>query len=98
MSSELVAVGHGIRDPLQRERAEAYDPGMALHPQAQKLVDQMVAVGAPPMSSLDPAAARQVMLQMTRLGTPGPAEVTAEDLSVPGPDGPVPVRVYRPRR
>ena len=70
---------------------------MPLDPQAQTLVDQVAAIGAPPMSSLEPAAARQVMLQMTKITDPGPADVVVESRTIPGPAGDIPVRTYRPQ-
>ena len=60
------------------------------------LVDQAAAAGAPPLSSMDPPAARRMMVQMARMTAAGPVEVTAEDRTIPGPDGDIPARSYTP--
>ena len=60
------------------------------------LVDQAAAAGAPPLTSMDPPAARRMMAQMARMTAPGPAEVTAADRVIPGPEGDIPARSYVP--
>jgi len=69
---------------------------MGLHPQAQAFLDQLRALGAPPLNRLSVDEARRAL---SRLFTPpGPvgARVETEDLTVPGPAGPLRVRLYRP--
>jgi acetyl esterase len=67
---------------------------MPLDPQARFILAQLDALGEPPLETQEPAEARAL-----REGRPRPAgpDVSAvEDLSVPGPDGAVPVRVFTP--
>ena len=63
---------------------------VALHPQAQLLVDAFASLGLPAFETLDPPAARELFAARR----PGPVEEVHEvrDLG----DGPVPVRLYRP--
>ncbi len=70
---------------------------MALDPQAKALLDQVAAMGAPPMSTMGPEQARVGFRMMMSMAI-GPAEapVPSEDRTVPGPAGEIPVRVYRP--
>lgn len=66
-----------------------------LHPEVRALLESMDAQGAPPLETLDPVTARTGRLEpMKMLG--GQPEVLArvEDLSVPGPGGNIPIRVY----
>jgi acetyl esterase len=69
---------------------------MPLDPQAQVLLDQMAAYEAPEMSTLTPEAVRANMRAM--VGMLGEVEAVARvaDRTIPGPDGPIPVRVYTP--
>lgn len=69
---------------------------MPLDPQAGALLDQMRSMGAPPLHTLSVPDARQLMENLRELA--GPAEDVAhvEDHTVPGPDGDMPVRLYRP--
>jgi len=69
---------------------------MAVDPQVQALLDQMAAMGAPPMDTLSPVEAREAMLAMRALaGEPEPV-AKVEDRTVSGPAGDIPVRVYAP--
>src|SRR3990167_9423834 len=62
------------------------DPGLA------GLLDQ----AAPPLESLPPAVGRQIYRDMAAgLGLPPPA-VATEDRSIPGPGGPLKLRIYHP--
>lgn len=67
---------------------------MPLHPQARKLLDEMAALGAPPLGSMEPAAARAMMEAVPR--PPGPAMHIVETRRIPGPGGEIPVRIYTP--
>jgi acetyl esterase len=68
---------------------------MPLDPQAKVVLDMLNAAGEMDLAALPPAEMRAVFDNMPMPGEPTPvAEV--EDLSVPGPDGDVPVRIYRP--
>jgi len=66
-----------------------------LHPEARLLLDAMDIQGAPPIESLPIAEARQVFREAVRrmAGEPEPL-ACVEDLFVPGPEGPIPIRVY----
>jgi acetyl esterase len=66
-----------------------------LHPEARALLEMMDAQGAPPLESQDPAEARIGRVErMKILGGKPDALGRVENLSIPGPGGDVPVRVY----
>ena len=69
---------------------------MALHPQAQAVVDRISAIGAPPLHELPIEQARQFSRGLA--GLTGEAEPVhlLEDRTIPTPDGELPVRIYRP--
>ncbi len=69
---------------------------MALDPQARSLLDLLAAAGRPPMSAQTPTEAREGFAALALLAGPADEPVPTEDRSVPGPGGPIPVRVYRP--
>jgi acetyl esterase len=66
-----------------------------LHPEARALLEMMEALGRPPIENLPLAEARQTVREGSKL-TGGEPEPLAhiESLSIPGPAGPVPIRVY----
>jgi acetyl esterase len=66
-----------------------------LHPEVRALLEMMDAQGAPPLESQDPVEARGARVEGMKLmgGEPIVLE-RVEDLSVPGPGGDIPVRVY----
>jgi acetyl esterase len=68
---------------------------VGLDPQARELLDRMQELGVPGIGELPPEEARAVQDEaaVTVFG-PVPA-VEAEDRNLPGPAGPIPVRVYR---
>ena len=70
---------------------------MSLDPESQRLIDLMAAANRPAWNTLSPQAARDLYLSL-RPGAQGPrpAEVEAVDRTIPGPSGPLPVRLYRP--
>jgi acetyl esterase len=70
---------------------------MSLDPESQRLIDLMAAANRPAWNTLSPQAARDLYLSL-RPGAQGPrpAEVTVVDRTIPGPSGPLPVRLYRP--
>jgi acetyl esterase len=70
---------------------------VALDPQAKAFLDQVAAMGGPPISSMSPEQARAAFRMLMSMAV-GPAEapVPSEDRTVPGPAGDVPIRVYRP--
>ncbi len=67
---------------------------MTLNPQAKVLLDQMAAMGMPPIHEQEPEAVREA----NRLppAVPGATMAHVEDRSIPGPGGEIPVRIYRP--
>ncbi|MGH0038505.1 MAG: alpha/beta hydrolase [Myxococcota bacterium] len=70
---------------------------MPLHPQIQALVDGMAAnPDAKPTHELPPGEAREGYRALAAMLGPGPPVHRVEDRSLPGPAGPIPIRVYRP--
>src|SRR5215475_8161942 len=71
---------------------------MALDPQAQAVIDLVIKSGRPAYNTLSPKDARQLFRETRPGSTPTPAEIgPVRDLSVDGPGGPIPLRVYRPK-
>ncbi len=70
---------------------------MALDPESQRLLDLMAAANRPAWVSLSPPAAREQYLS-TRAGAQGPLPpgVAVANRTIPGPAGPLAVRLYRP--
>lgn len=66
---------------------------MALDPIAEQMLAQMAAMGGPPMHTLTPEQIRAARVPLP----PGPDVFAVEDMEAPGPDGPIPVRIYWPR-
>jgi acetyl esterase len=69
---------------------------MPLDPQARSLLDQLEALGAPPLSQQTPEEARAGFAVLAAVAGPPEEPVPTEDRSVPGPAGDIPVRIYRP--
>ncbi|MFJ5921047.1 alpha/beta hydrolase [Kitasatospora sp. NPDC092948] len=70
---------------------------MPLHPQAEALRRQRAAAGTPPLYTRTLAEARAADLADIRAAAGNPEPVgSVEELTVPGPGGPLPLRVYRP--
>ena len=68
-----------------------------LHPQARALLRLMEEKGVPPTHTLAPAQARAWYRERRTFTQPDPPEVAAvRDLEARGPDGPIPLRSYRP--
>ncbi|MEJ7687041.1 MAG: alpha/beta hydrolase [Variovorax sp.] len=68
-----------------------------LHPQAQALIDLLVARGVPPTHTLSPTDARAFYRERRTVTQPQPREVAAvRELGAPGPHGAIPMRLYRP--
>jgi acetyl esterase len=70
---------------------------MALDPESQRLLDLAAAANRPAWNSLSPEAARQqyLVLRPPAQG-PRPAGVNVVDRTIPGPGGPLALRLYRP--
>ncbi|QKW23069.1 alpha/beta hydrolase [Kitasatospora sp. NA04385] len=70
---------------------------MPLHPQAEALRRQRAAAGTPPLYTRTLAEARAADLADIRAAAGNPEPVGAvQEFTVPGPGGPLPLRVYRP--
>ena len=68
-----------------------------LHPQARALMDLMAERGVPPTHTLSPAEARSFYRERRNFTQPEPQEVAeACDLKAAGPQGDIPLRLYRP--
>ena len=69
---------------------------MTLDPDVVSLLDLIRAAGRPALDSLPPPEAREAYKAGRTVLQPDPAEVASlRDLTIPGPGGPVPVRLYR---
>jgi len=69
---------------------------VVLDAEARGLLDWIAAAGRPPINALSAEEARVSYKQGRRALHPDPPDVaSAEDRSVPGPHGPIPVRIYR---
>jgi acetyl esterase/lipase len=69
---------------------------LPLDPRVKRFLD-VLAAGAPP-SALDVSVAerRAKLAELMMLGGPGPAVKSIEEMSLPGPHGPMPARLYIP--
>ncbi|MAG34935.1 MAG: lipase [Dehalococcoidia bacterium] len=79
------------------DAADERAPQVALDPQAAALLDQLELQNAPPIETLSPREARAgLVASIGALGAAGEAVAQVEDISIPGPTGPLPVRIYTP--
>jgi acetyl esterase len=69
---------------------------MPLDPQARALLEQLAAQASPPVTALSPAASRREMEEATLLLGPPPPVARVEDRTIPGPAGPIPIRITAP--
>jgi acetyl esterase len=69
---------------------------MPLDPQARALLDQLKALGAPPLNELSPPDARIAAQALGSLSGPPAAVAKVEDRKIPGPAGEISVRIYTP--
>jgi len=69
---------------------------VSVDPQVQQLLDAIAAIGGAKTTAMSPQEARSGYEFM--LSRPAPAEdaIATEDLCIAGPEGDVPVRIYRP--
>ncbi|WP_295460702.1 alpha/beta hydrolase [uncultured Pseudomonas sp.] len=75
-----------------------HDVFARLTPEVAGLLAQMAAHPQPPMDSLTPEQARAAYVQLNRtLGLPPAPLARIQELAAPGPLGPIPLRLYRPR-
>ena len=70
---------------------------MAFDPDTQIVLDMIKLAGRPPFETLTPAEARQAYAASRKLLQPPPEDVAeSSDRTVPGPLGPIGIRLYRP--
>lgn len=69
---------------------------MPLHPLAQKHLEDRAAAGALPPETLPLAEARAQAVRLSRLAGPGEAVAHVVDRLIAGPQGEIPIRIYRP--
>ncbi len=69
---------------------------MPLDPQVKTLLEQMARANLPPYEELTPKRARAQMAIACKLADKPEHVHAVEDRSVPGPDGPLRLRIYRP--
>ena len=70
---------------------------MPLDPMVKGFLDQMAAVPGPKMSEAGAQVARETFVGLMQLVGPKDVPVgKTENLTVPGPGGPIPIRVYTP--
>jgi acetyl esterase len=69
---------------------------MSLDPQAKSFLDTIAGFGGPPLEQLPLAEARKVPLGMIEFGGPEESVAEVQNRTIPGPGGPIAVRVYRP--
>lgn len=68
-----------------------------LHPETRRLLRRIEAAGAPPLHSLTPDAARVAYRDRCLVTQPSPPAVAlSRQLAIPGPGGPIALRLYRP--
>src|SRR4029434_7207257 len=67
---------------------------MPLDPQAQQVLEQIAALGLPPIHLVSPSQARINMKSRPRAA--GPEVARVEDRLIPGPGGDIPGRIYTP--
>jgi acetyl esterase len=67
---------------------------MPLDPQAQRVLEQIAALGLPPNHTVSPEQAR--INSKARPRAAGPEVTKVEDRTIPGPEAEIPVRIYTP--
>src|SRR5579864_8867574 len=68
-----------------------------LHPQIVKALEAMARLDLKPIEALSPEAARRQMEETSKSRKAEPLPVArVEDRTMPGPDGPIPLRLYWP--
>ncbi len=75
--------------------AESITRSERLHPEVRALLETIDAQGAPPLETQDPVEARAGRLEgMKLMGGQPEALNRVEDVSIPGPGGDIPLRIY----
>jgi len=71
---------------------------VVLDPDASAVLAAFREAGRPPYETLTPAEAREFYLQAKPVAHPEPPELAAvKELTIPGPAGPIPARLYTPK-
>ncbi len=71
---------------------------MNVHPQIATALEALANANLPPMHTLEPPEARELMAAMSAARGGEPASVRkTEDRSIPGPAGEIPIRIYWPK-
>ena len=70
---------------------------MPLHPEAKALLDQMAAVGMPPLDKMSVPDARAAIQAMAGMSGNVQEVARVEDRRIEGPAGQIPLRIYTPR-
>lgn len=86
----------GARVPTTPSGNGSTGAAPVLEPITQKMIDDLVAAGGPPLYALSPAAAREFLTRVQSIAVPKlPASIT--DLTLPvGPTGKTRIRIVRP--
>ena len=69
---------------------------MPLDPQAKAFLDQIIAIGGPSLTAVPVDEARKMMEMLSAMRGAEVPVASAVDRTIPGPAGPIPVRVYTP--
>jgi hypothetical protein len=69
---------------------------MPLHSQYEALLSQLASAGGPALSDMPVSAGRE-MYRMMQPAAPDIEVGKVEDRKIPGPGGPIPVRIYTPK-
>jgi len=69
---------------------------MPLDPQTKRVLEAAAAAGAPDPATLTPEEAREAHLQTIRQAGPPEDVHSVEERTIPGPGGPLTVRIYQP--
>lgn len=80
---------------FDKQRDQKMNQGTNLDPQAQFVLEQLKALGVPPMETLPPEEAR-VWANFSPLAGPPEKVESVINRSIDGPDGEIPVRIYIP--
>ena len=72
---------------------------MALDPESQKIIEAIAAANRPAWHTLSPEAAREAYLAVRPAAQgPRPDGIAVTNRTMPGPGGPLPLRIYRPEK
>src|SRR5438034_6564357 len=69
---------------------------MPLHASAKAFLTQRAAMGVRPVQELSVEEARAQAIRVARAASPGAPVARTEDLTIPGPLGTIPIRLYTP--